>query len=284
MEQFNFRYLRGASYTGDRYLEAMKVVTTNTDNFTARGFVINSGHDATKNQQGLDIYGTYTSGATNYLQFRGFTDSVATTIQLKFYYDAVGKSLANSSGTPVSSSQWDVKQLEKDYLVRGESYNLLTPKISKLRNSYTFYYKDVVSFTVTPSFGYRVVGLVAASGTNLLGKKAFVSENTSETLGVYTGSFEYNYSQKYFGWIFDKVEYALVFINSNSSPSDIVRMQILLKPMYTKNLKDRFKLIIQLHKLLMTMPRSLLCREAMSKLPMIVMFILKMLHGDIHTQ
>ena len=216
----NFRYLRGASYTGDRYLEAMKVVTTNTDNFTARGFVINSGHDATKNQQGLDIYGTYTSGATNYLQFRGFTDSVATTIQLKFYYDAVGKSLANSSGTPVSSKKKDIAQSASD----TTEYDVLTPKLKKnsRTNNYTFYYNDTVGFEVTPSFGYRFAGLLAGDSATLSSDKA-ETKITNTALGKYdtgtTGGFTYTYKQKYFVWLFDKVEYALVFINSNSSPS-----------------------------------------------------------------
>ncbi|MBQ7328202.1 MAG: hypothetical protein IJX00_04530 [Clostridia bacterium] len=214
----NFRYLRGASYTGDRYLEAMKVVTTNTDNFTARGFVINSGHDATKNQQGLDIYGTYTSGATNYLQFRGFTDSVATTIQLKFYYDAVGKSLANSSGTPVSSKKKDIAQSASD----TTEYNVLTPKLKKnsRTNNYTFYYNDTVGFEVTPSFGYRFAGLLAGDSATLSSSNA-VTKITNTALGKYvtgtTGGFTYTYKQKYFVWQFDKVEYTLAFVDSQST-------------------------------------------------------------------
>ncbi len=213
----DFRYLRGASYTGDRYLEAMKVVTTNTDNFTARGFVIDSGHANTKNQQGLDIYGTYTSGATNYLQFRGFTDSVATTIQLKFYYDAVGKSLANSSGTPVSSKKKDIAQSASD----TTEYNVLTPKLKKnsRTNNYTFYYNDTVSFEVTPNFGYRFAGLLAGDSATLSSSNA-VTKITNTALGKYdsgTGGFTYTYKQKYFVWQFDKVEYTLEFVDSQST-------------------------------------------------------------------
>jgi hypothetical protein len=210
-----FRYLRGANYTGDRYLEAMKIVTADTDNFTPGGFSIVSTDSNTSKQQGLDIYGTYTNGASNYIKFRGFTYSYYTEIKLRFDYYAVGKSLASTSGTPISSLKKDVNQSSTD----STSYDVITPKLNKnsRTNNYTFYYKDTVTFEVTPSFGYRFAGLLAGTSASLSTSNAATSI-TNSALGKYaSGSFTYTYNQKYFTWLFDKVEYTLMFVDSASS-------------------------------------------------------------------
>lgn len=211
-----FRYLRGANYTGDRYLEAMKIVTADTNDFSPGGFSIVSTDSNTSKQQGLDIYGTYTNGAENYIKFRGFTYSHYTEIKLRFDYYAIGKSLANSLGTPVSSKRKDVAQSATS----TTDYNVITPKIKKnsRTDNYTFYYKDTVSFEVTPKFGYRFAGLLAGPSSTVDSNNA-VTKITNTALGKYdtgTTGFTYTYKQKYFVWLFDKVEYTIVFVDQAS--------------------------------------------------------------------